>query len=324
MFLEFRLKYKITDGNIGDAFTLLNPYVPRLSTTKSLNREKIAKYSLVIVAENDANNCHKSRANVIVSMGDKNDNSPLFSQKPYRASILENTRIGTIFKTVLATDEDAGDNGKITYSITSQTPEVKFSINSHGQVQLIGGLDFEAYDSYTVNLQARDGGGRTGTSTLIVSVQNVNEPPSVKCNVANCRYSVNENVPRGTAFGAKMPGTDPDSPKTPCTLQYALQSSVKSKFAISMTGVISTNGALDREAKPNYGFYVTVRDCGGLTDSVYVTVNVKDLNDNVPRFPGPYSVSVLESERPGSNVVQVVASGECLGGFYRVKTCPGL
>ena len=55
---------------------------------------------------------------------------------------------------------------------------------------------------------------------------------------------------------------------------------------------------------------MTVKDCGGLTDNVYVTVNIRYLNDNKPQFPGPYTVNILENEQAGSNVAQVNARGK--------------
>ncbi len=304
------MRYTITDGNNEGAFRI-DSSTPNIYTTKQLDRERTSKYSLVVVAINEANKCHKSRTNVIVTVGDENDNAPVFTKNPYRETISENTRVQTVVKTVLATDKDSGNYGKITYEIPSQSPENRFSIDNEGRIKLIGKLDYEKYDSYTINLLARDGGGRTDTSRLIVTVQNVNEPPSIECkNNGNCKYTVDENVARGTTFGAQMMGSDPDT-KTPCNLQYSLQPSVKSKFTIGANnGIISTNGALDREVKPSYGFYVTVRDCGRLSDNVYVTVNIKDLNDNQPQFPGPYTVNILESEQPGSNVVQVTARGK--------------
>ena len=246
---------------------------------------------------------------MIVTVTDENDNSPTFTENPYRASILETTRNGAFVKQVLATDRDSGVNSKITYSITSQTPETRFVIDQQGRITLTGAVDYERYSSYTLNLQARDGGGRTDTSQLHITVQNVNERPSIKCNNGNCKYSVNENVQRRTGFGAKVIGTDPDT-KTSCVLQYSLLSSVKTFSVHRTTGVILTNGDLDREKHSSYPFSVTVRDCGGLTNSIYVTVTVKDLNDNSPAFPGSYTVSILESEQPGSNVVQVRATGK--------------
>ena len=309
MFSKFSFEYTITDGNNGREFSI-DSREPRLRTTKSLDRELVPKYSLVVVAQSLSNKCHKSRTNVIVMVTDENDNDPKFTENPYRARISETTSNGAVVKVVKATDRDSGSNGAITYSITSQTSENRFEINQQGYITLKGTVDYERHDSYTVYLRARDGGGKTDDSQLEVTITNVNERPSIECNNANCKYSVNENVQRGTGFNAKVSGTDPDT-KTTCTLQYSLPSSVRNKFSVHATsGVISTSGELDREKKPSYRFPVTVRDCGGLTASVDVTVTVKDLNDNNPVFPGAYTVSILESEQPGSNVVQVRATGK--------------
>ena len=300
------LKYSITDGNIGNAFRI-DERSPSIYTTKRLDRETTAKYSLVIVAVNEANKCHKSRTNVIINVKDENDNAPKFTKDSYEATVYENTQLGAIITRVLATDPDDGNNGKVTYRITSQTPENRFRIDQQGQIILTGDLDYEREQTYTVKLQARDGGGKTDTSNLIVRVLNVNEAPKLTCKGGNCHFSVDENVGSGTTFNAQLIGTDPD---TGCTLTYGLHSSVNNVFNVNQnSGVISTKGKLDREKHPNYDFTATVKDCGGLTASVRVTVTVRDLNDNNPRFSGSYSVDILESEGAGSNVVQVQAAG---------------
>lgn len=119
------------------------------------------------------------------------------------------------------------------------------------------------------------------------------------------------DVSNGSSFG-RLSSTDPDKAAN-CLLQYVIQpeSSAK-KFAVSNNGNISTIASLDREEHALYVFYVTVKDCGQppLTDSVRVTVTVKDVNDNIPQFPGPYNVDISEGESSGSTVVQVKATGK--------------
>ena len=46
-----------------------------------------------------------------------NDNTPQFNQSIYRPSILEDAAVGSVVCTVLATDNDKGDNARITYLI---------------------------------------------------------------------------------------------------------------------------------------------------------------------------------------------------------------
>jgi len=55
----------------------------------------------VIVAQDLANQCHKSRAMVHVNVIDQNDNFPTFSKTEYNASIAENAPKGTFVIKVL-------------------------------------------------------------------------------------------------------------------------------------------------------------------------------------------------------------------------------
>ena len=48
---------------------------------------------------------------------DVNDNRPVFSQSTYRASISENTALGTTVAIISATDGDSGTNGEVTYRL---------------------------------------------------------------------------------------------------------------------------------------------------------------------------------------------------------------
>ena len=52
-----------------------------------------------------------------VTVTDANDNAPIFSKNVYRIEVFENTPLGFPFASVLATDADSGDNGRITYSL---------------------------------------------------------------------------------------------------------------------------------------------------------------------------------------------------------------
>ena len=110
--------------------------------------------------------------------------------------------------------------------------------------------------------------------------------------------------------------TDPDT-SVNCALQYSMPEIADQKFRVASNGKILTKANLDREANPQYIFYITVKDCGTppLTDRVRVTIRVNDVNDNRPQFPGPYNVNISESESSGSTVVQVKATGMYAGGL---------
>ena len=122
------------------------------------------------------------------------------------------------------------------------------------------------------------------------------------------------DVSPNTSFG-KISASDPDT-LTNCALQYSIPPGAAEKFAVLGNGNLSTTAELDREKNAQYVFLITVKDCATppLTDDVRVIITVADVNDNSPKFPGPYDVSIKEGESSGSRVVQVEATGK----YYRV------
>lgn len=69
-----------------------------------------------------------SEANVIVEIHDINDNSPVFSQKDYKISVLESAKPSKIVLNVKATDMDSSNTeqeiqrgyGEVRYSLTGE------------------------------------------------------------------------------------------------------------------------------------------------------------------------------------------------------------
>lgn len=99
-----------------------------ITTTKTLNAEKVTEYTFGVRAMDRGATPLSSEAIVVVTVRDVNDNAPVFNQTIYRASVYENEAAGTAVVTVLATEKDAGDNGKITYSITFGDPSKQYRI----------------------------------------------------------------------------------------------------------------------------------------------------------------------------------------------------
>lgn len=56
-------------------------------------------------------------------MKDANDNGPVFEHKIYNATVKESLPIGSSIVTVRASDADYDNNGKVTYTLTSDDSE---------------------------------------------------------------------------------------------------------------------------------------------------------------------------------------------------------
>lgn len=69
------------------------------------------------------------------------------------------------------------------------------------------------------------------------------------------------------------------------------------RFAINATsGEVYVTGALDRETKSEYSITVLATDLGGRTQSVPLTVNITDVNDETPTYQrNDYSAVLVEN-----------------------------
>ena len=136
-------EYTIKAGNNAGHF-VINTNTGEVRTRVQLDRESIAKYTLVIIAQDVNLRCHKGRTELIVSVGDINDNKPTFNKDPYQFSVTEDKAVNYVFGLVSATDRDAGSNGKLRYNIISGVGKDDFKVEPEtGRISVARALDFE-------------------------------------------------------------------------------------------------------------------------------------------------------------------------------------
>ncbi|XP_051882576.1 protocadherin Fat 4-like isoform X2 [Pristis pectinata] len=174
------LEYSIYDGNVNDAF-YINSSTGVIGTAWMLDREQVALYTLIVEAKDKGNNPKRGTATVIISVLDKNDNAPRFSQI-FLAYVVENAPVGFTIIRITTTDDDIGVNAKSTYSITDQTATLPFDINqSTGDLTVTRPLDRETTDRYVLRVHANDSAWDVNTDvTIFVTDINDNTPQFIK------------------------------------------------------------------------------------------------------------------------------------------------
>ncbi len=313
---NFRFQYSIQHGNGAGHFSI-DKYTGEVKTTSQLDRENIAKYSLVIVAQDENLKCHQGRTLLTVTVTDQNDNAPNFVGDPYSFNVREDLPVGNFIGSVSATDIDAGNNGKLRYFIKSGTGKDDFSMDTNtGEIRPARALDYDNRQKrYDLRVRVEDSGNpvKFDEAVLTINIQDVDEPPMFTGDCAQgCSVSINEGDAINRVIKT-LTATDPDTSQQ-CTLQYEIVSSDKYYFKIDRTsGLVQTRRPIDRELKDVYVLMVDVRDCSNppLKDRTTITVTALDVNDNAPVFPvSRYSATVMENKPQGTRVIQVAASGE--------------
>lgn len=108
-------------------------------------------------------------------MVDANDHSPQFSKSVYKLMIPENAEVGSKFGKIFAHDRDSGEFGKLTYNLRGFGVD-KFSTDRRkGGIFVAQPLDYENQKSYSLTLEAKDGGGRISTVNVLIELEDVND-----------------------------------------------------------------------------------------------------------------------------------------------------
>ena len=160
---------------------------------------------------------------------------------------------------------------------------------------IITGL--KAGTRYEVQVRARSDEGTGGWSRWGSGSPNPDVANRNPAFAAGSRtLSVAENTPPNTDVGAPVAATDRDDD----TLDYTLEGADAGSFDILSTsdgGQIRTSASLNHEEKSSYAVTVRVRDGRGGTDAVNVTINVTDVDGEVPDMPFAPTVTAVSSTR---------------------------
>ncbi|XP_040470292.1 protocadherin-23 [Falco naumanni] len=171
------LRYKIIGGNVGEYFTLNNTS-GKLLVTRSLDREDVSNFTLVIECHDLGSPSRSSTAQLYLTVLDENDHNPLFAKTQYQISVREDLEEGSAILDLFASDEDDGLNGEVTYSLVDNTFGA-FAINSvTGSIVTTKALDRETRSQYAFRAVASDCSiylPRSTTVSVVVHIEDVND-----------------------------------------------------------------------------------------------------------------------------------------------------
>ena len=298
------VNYSITSGNSNDDFAI-DSISGEITVNGDIDREVIGEYTLTIRAQDGGSPARSDRSIVVVTVGDVNDNSPIFQRSSYAITVREDINVPADLLTLVATDADeaGSQNSAITYSIqTGNTGSVFNLATSTGVLSVTNSLDFETTPSYSLNVVATDGGSRTGNAVVTVTVTDVNdETPTLS---ADQIVSLREDTSTPSVIANFTASGEMGE-----VLQFQLSGSQNGEFMIDTTnGEVSLVQSLDYESRQQFRLTVSVTD-GQFSTSSQLTITVTDVNDNTPviNSAGPFTIF---EERPSNSLVGSVSASD--------------
>ncbi|XP_068836598.1 protocadherin gamma-A7 isoform X3 [Capricornis sumatraensis] len=300
----------------------LNSHTGELSTLDGLDYEESGYYEMEVQAQDGPGSM--TRAKVLITVLDVNDNAPEVTVTSVSSSIPEDTPPGTVVALFYLQDRDSGKNGQVTCTVSEDLPfKLERSIDNYYRLVTAESLDREKFSAYNITLKATDGGSPplSTTTHISMSVADTNDNPPAFLHSSYSIY-VPENNPRGTSIFS-VTAHDPDSNEN-ARVTYSLSEdtlqgpSVSTYVSInSDTGVLYALHSFDYEQFRDLQLRVTASDSGDppLSSNVSLSIFVLDQNDNTPEilYPAPPTDGSTgvelapRSAEPGYLVTKVVA-----------------
>ncbi|XP_035377308.1 protocadherin gamma-A11-like isoform X13 [Electrophorus electricus] len=283
-----------------------------------LDREKEEHLYLTITATDGGDPKRSGTVKVKIVVLDVNDNAPVFRKDSYRASVPENTATGALLITANATDADTVANGQIGYYFEHTTPKIKdlFSIDSDtGEIRLVGELNFEDATVHEFKIQAKDQGGLSDSSEVVIEVTDINDNIP-KITLMSFSNTLPENSPPGTVI-AMINVQDSDSEenaKVTCSIDRNLP--FRTESSLTNYYSIVTDASLDREQTAEYNITITAKDGGHppMSSTKTLLLKISDINDHSPQFEHEsYSTHVTENNSPSLSLLSIKANDADLG-----------
>ncbi|XP_037635340.1 protocadherin gamma-A11-like [Sebastes umbrosus] len=279
---------------------------------KPLDREEQPHLSFKLIAVDGGTPQRSGTVNIDITVLDANDNPPVFNQSVYRATVLENATSGTHVITVNATDADSGSNGVVTYAFSNLKGNVADMFNidkTTGKITVSGQIDFEKDKKHEIRVEAKDQGGLTDLSKVIIDIVDVNDNAPV-LNVMSFSSPVSEDVPIGSTI-AVFNAKDADSERNG-QIMCTIDKNFPFKITSSLTNYYSlvSDTAFDREKTPEYNITITATDSGSppLSSAIQLHLTISDINDSPPLFDKlMYNAQITENNSPGMSIITLSA-----------------
>ncbi|KAG5889476.1 hypothetical protein JTB14_026489 [Gonioctena quinquepunctata] len=284
-------------SNNGNNKFTINPTTGVIETVGKLNAGE--QYSLTVQATDKGGLYSQAIVEVTISPG-PNTQAPVFEQAAYDIEVSEGATINSTVASITAVDPE-GD--PVAYSIESGNDLRQFAIGPKtGIMTIIRQLDREELNTYQLVIKAEDAGKLSSTVRVNIKVTDVNDknPEFVGDPYS---FKVKEGLNK-TSVGF-VQATDADEGIN-ALVTYSIPTDLP--FDIdNETGEISTNRPLDYETHKEYQFVVTAKD--GAPDpriaTATVSVEVLDIEDEVPMFPVPEYEATVPENVPDHFVTEV-------------------
>ena len=310
------VSYSIAAGSGDDTFRVPDPSNPCVVNIVDLDRDTPpTSYSLVLIAQDHGTPSLNSSTTVTFTLNDINDNPPMFNSSQINVTILENAIPNTVVHQFAATDIDKEGSVNIEYVLSlSLDQNIPFEINSTtGELKLTETLDAESRPEYIATVSATDTGGLTGSTSVTILVEDVNEAKLVTVTVSPSgqeQLSLTEEEISTAQIAFQFSDIEATSANQNNSVEILSGGEffqvTESSFGDSFNFIIMQSTPIDRETNATVNLVIQVIQGGNppFIENHTFTYTILDKNDNAPYMP-QQNIQFTETEHGPDDVEHI-------------------
>ena len=341
------ITYRIIGGDI-NRFTI-DSATGMIRTSLGLDYEQAKKHRIVVGTEEGRLIGLKkpgATCEIEIFVEDRNDKSPQFFQTPLgnTIQIRNDIAIGESIGLVRARDDDGTEEFNIVRYSLSEERSSDFATKyfyvdeNSGEIVVKDDLKQELYEVYVLEIVAYDSAPSPLVTpvTIVVQVQQVvTVAPGTGIGFKDIEpvVTIDENVQEGSVISTldleKSLDDVPDYLTIDCSVEQVSNPDTKRVMegvvlarltddSNSCEVIVTNSGELDRETNRKLLIEVKLKTLSAFSNAqkakAIVTVNIRDVNDNPPRFifksGRQYFTTISDSVLAATNIFQVNATDE--------------
>ena len=293
--------YSIHSGGFG--YFDIDSNDGQVTLIKALDHKIIAQYKLTIIA---SDGFLQDQMILTVNVSDVNER-PVVSQTEYEISVNDATPVGTSLLYVHASDPDSGNNGLLSYRLTTDDSEGVFAVNvNSGRLTLAKELDHHKNSTFSLKITVSDRGSPSLSSEKQITINiHVFIEKLVVPSFKKVQYTVDVNENEALQFA-----TDSIIPNIHQTVIYTMEEEPQNSKTYleidSKTGVVRNKMTLDYEdvQKVCASIFVADTKTPGLKGHAMLTVNILSRNEFEPTLlKKTANVTVAENTSLGTILI---------------------
>ncbi|XP_021338999.1 protocadherin-11 X-linked-like [Mizuhopecten yessoensis] len=287
---EVRYRFSDRVGTDVTEYFSIDERSGNISLIRKLEYVQGGSYTFIVVAFDQGSPPNDNQSVVVVTVEDKNNNSPDININyltPKDGEVMENSAVDTPIAHIQALDGDVGKNGEVTCSIDNPLFRMNPMAGNEFIIVVNGLLDREDQIEHVITIFCHDGGVPSLNNSITFGMQVTDEndnPPEFMNRVYNTKVSENTPAP---ALITKVSAMDSDQEMN-AKVTYSLPEDAHSLFSIgAQSGIIESRVPFDRETVDRLEFRVFAADNGltkRYTATATIILTITDQNDITPKF----------------------------------------